>query len=61
MLKEEIINKGIAIFNGRYDYNLLGNVKTKKEKFPIICPEHGIFYKDYDHHIRRQQGCPECV
>lgn len=60
MLKEEIINKGIAIFNGKYDYNLLGDVKTKKEKFPIICPEHGIFYKDYDHHIRRQQGCPEC-
>ena len=60
MLKEEIINKGTTIFNGKYDYSLLGDVKTKKEKFPIICPEHGIFYKNYDHHIRRQQGCPEC-
>lgn len=60
MLKEEIINKGTTIFNGKYDYSLLGDVKTKKEKFPIICPEHGIFYKSYDHHIRRQQGCPEC-
>ena len=60
MLKEEIINKGTTIFNGKYDYSLLGDVKTKKEKFPIICPEHGIFYKNYEHHIRRQQGCPEC-
>ena len=33
MLKEEIINKGIVIFNGKYDYSLLGDVKTKKEKF----------------------------
>jgi hypothetical protein len=60
MLKEEIINKGTTIFNGKYDYSLLGDVKTKKEKFPIICPEHGIFYKNYENHIRRQQGCPEC-
>ena len=60
MLKEEIIKKGTEIFNGKYDYSLLGDVKTKKEKFSVICPEHGVFYKNYEHHIRRQQGCPEC-
>lgn len=60
MIKEEIINKGTELFQGKYDYSLLGEIKTKKEKFPIICPEHGVFYKDYESHIRKQRGCPEC-
>ena len=61
MLTDEIITKGNDIFNGKYDYSIIGDVKTKKEKFAIICPEHGIFYKTYEHHIRRKQGCPECI
>lgn len=61
MLTDEIITKGNDIFNGKYDYSIIGDVKTKKEKFAIICPEHGIFYKTYEHHIRRKQGCPECT
>jgi hypothetical protein len=60
MLKEEIINKGVDIFNNKYDYSLLGDIKTKKDKFAIICPEHGVFYKTYYNHIIRKQGCPEC-
>jgi hypothetical protein len=60
MLKDEIIEQGNIIFNKKYDYSLLGNIKTKKEKFPIICPEHSVFYKNYEGHIRKQQGCPMC-
>lgn len=60
MLKKEIIEKGYELFHGKYNYSLLGDIKTKKEKFPVICPEHGIFYKTYESHIRRAQGCPEC-
>lgn len=60
MLKCEIIDKGTEIFKGKYDYSLIGDIKTKKEKFPIICPKHGVFNKTFEHHIRRQQGCPEC-
>lgn len=26
----------------------------------IICPIHGEFLQDYDHHINRKQGCPIC-
>lgn len=61
MLFEEIKNKGNEIFDNKYDYSLIDVVKTKKDKFPIVCPEHGVFYKTYEHHIRRQQGCPECA
>lgn len=61
MLIEEIKNKGNEIFDNKYDYSLIDVVKTKKDKFPIVCPEHGVFYKTYEHHIRRQQGCPACI
>jgi hypothetical protein len=61
MIKDDIITYGNEIYNNKYSYKLVGDVKTKKEKFPIICPEHGIFYKTYDTHINRKQGCPECI
>ena len=61
MLKDEIIKRGGEIFNGKYDYSLITDVRTKREKFPIICPEHGVFYKNHYRHIVKQQGCPECV
>lgn len=60
MLKNEIILKATEIFGNKYDYSQIGNIKYKNEKFPIICKVHGIFYKDYNHLIKRKQGCPEC-
>lgn len=60
MTKDILIKKGNAIHNGKYDYSLvLDNFKTK-EKLPIICSEHGIFYKTFEKHIGNKQGCPEC-
>lgn len=61
MLKNEIIEKGNEIFEGKYDYSLIDTVRTKKDKFAIICPEHGVFYKNYYKHFIKKQGCPECV
>lgn len=49
------------IWGNKYDYSLIVSVNSKKEKVPIICPIHGVFYKDYIHHVQRKQGCPECV
>ena len=60
MYREEVIEKGTEIFEGKYDYSLLGEIKTKRTKFPIICPEHGVFYKNHYSHIVKKQGCPEC-
>lgn len=48
---------------GLYDYSLITEFKSTKQKLPIICKEHGVFYSDYHHHAQRGQGCPhpECA
>lgn len=59
MTREEFITKAKEIHDDRYDYSMVTSCKNK-EKVAIICPEHGVFYKDSYHHIARKQGCPEC-
>ena len=60
MTKEILIENANFIHNGRYDYSLVSNEFRTKEKLPIICPEHGVFYKSYEKHVGSKQGCPEC-
>ena len=31
-----------------------------KDKLPIICYEHGVFYKRKAAHITQEEGCPLC-
>lgn len=54
--------KAIAakIHNGKYDYSLITEYKNDRIKYPIICPEHGVFYQTFNNHIKGKQGCPEC-
>ena len=59
MTKEEFITKAREIHGDKYDYSMV-EIKTNKDKVAIICPEHGVFHKDAEHHIYRKQGCPEC-
>ena len=60
MLKENLISKGKEIHRGKYDYSLVPDSFTTKEKLTIICPEHGEFLKSYEKHISAGQGCPIC-
>lgn len=60
MEKEQLIQKGKEIYGGKYDYSLVVNKFTTKEKLVIICPEHGKFEKSYEKHINSKQGCPVC-
>lgn len=46
--------------NGKYDYSLITEYKNDRIKYPIICPEHGVFYQTFNNHIKAKQGCPEC-
>ena len=57
---EDFIEKSKEVHGDRYDYSFVKNIKNKKEKIPIICPDHGVFYKSYEKHVRCKQGCPEC-
>lgn len=47
------------LFQGKYDYSQTDFSKVK-EKTTIICPIHGAFQIDFDHHYHQKQGCKWC-
>lgn len=57
---EKIIEKSNQVHNFKYDYSLITEYKNNRVRYPMICPKHGVFYQDFDHHINRKQGCPYC-
>ena len=56
----EIINFAKEIHGDRYDYSLITEYKNDRVKYPIMCPEHGIFEQSFNNHIKSKQGCPIC-
>lgn len=61
MDKITLINRAKEIYGEKYDYSLVGDTFSTKEKLCIICPEHGVFEKSFEKHINSKQGCPKCV
>ena len=59
LTKDEFIVKSKEIHNNKYDYSLVNEYKTTKEKVSIICPTHGIFEQSVSAHLQGQ-GCPKC-
>ena len=57
---EEVIELSNKVHNFKYDYSLIKEYKNDREKLPIICKEHGVFYQTMNNHIKGKQGCPEC-
>lgn len=52
---KKIVNE---IHNGKYNVSKV--VYTGyKNKFTLVCPEHGDFLLDIEH-LQRRQGCPKC-
>lgn len=45
----------------KYDYSEIKGRILQKEKQPIKCVEHGVFYQTWDNHVNKKQGCPECA
>jgi len=56
---QEFLLQANKIHFNKYDYSK-SEYKNQKSKICIICPLHGEFLQDYDHHINRKQGCPVC-
>ena len=54
------------IHGNRYDYSkftlnwFIDNYQNNKQKVPIICPQHGLFYQRIDRHLRGQ-NCSKCI
>lgn len=55
----ERIERVKMLYNGFYDYSKSDFSKAKL-KTVVICPIHGEFITDYDHHCYQHQGCPKC-
>jgi len=62
-LKKVSIKKFIEIskevHENKYDYSLVEDYKTVKDKVKIICPKHGEFIQDVYSH-KKGCGCPTC-
>ena len=57
---ETIINRFVEKHGDEYDYSLITEYKNNREKLPIICKKHGVFYQSSDAHLRGC-GCPKCA
>lgn len=58
---ENFISVASSVHSGKYDYSELFNLEffSKRNKLPIICPDHGLFYqRGYDH--LKGHGCKKC-
>ena len=60
MIQKEIwLPKALKIHGDKYDYSKVPDTFTSRDKIPIICKIHGIFYQRQDGHLAGK-GCPIC-
>lgn len=57
---DEVVDESRKVHGEKYDYSLIKEYKNDREKLPIICKTHGIFYQTMNRHIKLKQGCPVC-
>jgi hypothetical protein len=57
----EAIQKSIDVHGNKYDYSLINEYKGVMEKYPILCPTHGMWEVSLDNHTTKKSGCPKCV
>jgi hypothetical protein len=61
LTKEEIVRRGNEVHQNKYEYKFLGEVKSNKDKFVIICSDHGEQKPQIiNDHINKNVGCPSC-
>ena len=59
LTKDKFIRKARDVHGDKYDYSKV-EIKKKKDKVCIICPEHGEFWQfPYTH--MKNHGCPKCA
>lgn len=57
--RECFIEHGSKIHNNKYDYSLVKDVKTRKDKVDIICPIHGSIQQTVIDHLNGKD-CRKC-
>src|SRR5699024_10645057 len=59
---ESFLQQSKELWNDCWDYSLIENVVSVKEKLPIICKEHQeIFFQTADGYLQYKVGCSECI
>lgn len=58
LIFENVVEEANKIYNNKYEYICIDDENERKIK--INCKSHGIFYKSFHDHVKRNQGCPEC-
>lgn len=56
---EKFLQKANLKHNNKYDYSLIKDIKSSKNKISIICKVHGIFNQRLNAHLRGNR-CPKC-
>ena len=56
---EEFILEAAKVHNNKYVYYDLAQTNNK-QKIPILCPKHGVFYQQRKTHLKGS-GCPQCA
>ena len=57
---QSFIDRARVVHGDKYDYSSAVYVDSKT-KIKIICPEHGEFEQDHNHHVTNKHGCPRCT
>lgn len=60
MNKEAFIERAVAVHGNKFDYSLLPDEFKSKDKVPVICDKHGVFYITSGNHISNKRGCSSC-
>jgi hypothetical protein len=56
---DEFIAQARVVHGDKYDYSKC-DYQNAHTKVCIICPEHGEFWMEPNHHVTKHQGCPKC-
>lgn len=57
---EDSVRDSTINHNGKYDYSLITEYTDDRTKVPIICPDHGVFWMNFNSHKSARQGCYQC-
>jgi len=57
--REKFIKSASEKHNNKFDYSLVHDFKTQKERVDIICPVHGVFTQRVSDHLY-SGGCRKC-
>ena len=60
LFRDNFIERAKIVHGDKYDYSIVEDFKTSREKVSIICLKHGIFRQNISNHLNGQ-GCPLCA